>query len=431
MGSVYARKDSAHLWWSYRDAHGKRIARASPFKVGQEPKAKAALRQIEQAIAGMTEAAAPQGSGMTVAQYAERWLTERKARGVRDIATERSRIRLHVLPQIGALALGTVKPVMIKAMVATWRQALAPRTVRNVFTLVRGIFADALDEELVDKDPTAIHAKYLGEAGDADPEWRATAIYSREEVDMLMTDPRIPVDRRVLYAVTYLGGLRLGEAAGLRWRHLQAAAPLDRLLIALSYDGRTKTDQPRAVPVHPVLARVLQLWRSQIYAEVIGHEPEADDLVIPSAESLGGNGSHKHRAAGTMRTKNQVGKRFTRDLAVLELRHRRFHDLRRTFISLAQADGANPGHLESVTHTPASRKAFDLYTSIPWSSKCAAVAALRIAGDDDPEDLASRVLRSCYADENGPVAGATRPFLVEAPGVEPGSEGLRKGLLRV
>jgi len=195
--------------------------------------------------------------------------------------------------------------------------------------------------------------------------------------------------------------------------------------------GRTKTDQPRAVPLHPVLARVLHHWRTRIYAQVVGHAPATDDLVIPSAVSLGGNGAHKHRVAGTMRTKNQVGKRFTRDLALLEFRHRRFHDLRRTFISLAQADGANPGHLESVTHTPASRKAFDLYTSIPWASKCAAVAALRIAGDEDPEDLAHRVLRFCYADANGPAAVATGPFSVEAPGVEPGSEGLLEGPLHV
>jgi hypothetical protein len=61
-------------------------------------------------------------------------------------------------------------------------------------------------------------------------------------------------------------------------------------------------------------------------------------------------------------------------------------------IQHAQALGANPGHLESVTHTPKSRKALDLYTSIPWSSKCVAVACLRVPGDDEPTALARALL---------------------------------------
>jgi hypothetical protein len=32
---------------------------------------------------------------------------------------------------------------------------------------------------------------------DKDPEWRATARYSREELEILISDPRLPLDRRV------------------------------------------------------------------------------------------------------------------------------------------------------------------------------------------------------------------------------------------
>jgi hypothetical protein len=66
---------------------------------------------------------------------------------------------------------------------------------------------------------------------DKDPTWRVTAIYTREEIEKLISDRRIAEDRRVLHALKALGGLRHGEAAG------------------------------RRVPVHPTLARVLSEWK--------------------------------------------------------------------------------------------------------------------------------------------------------------------------
>ena len=63
----------------------------------------------------------------------------------------------------------------------------------------------------------------------------------------------------MLYALEGIAGLRLGEAAGLRFRHYDSSLqPLGGLLIATSYDkGRTKAKQPRRMPVHPTLAAIL------------------------------------------------------------------------------------------------------------------------------------------------------------------------------
>jgi len=42
---------------------------------------------------------------------------------------------------------------------------------------------------------------------DARPEWRDQAILTKAEAEALISDPRIPGDRRVLYAILILGGL--------------------------------------------------------------------------------------------------------------------------------------------------------------------------------------------------------------------------------
>ena len=52
------------------------------------------------------------------------------------------------------------------------------------------------------------------------------------------------------------------------------------------------------------------------------------------------------------------------DLARLGYRPRRVHDLRRTFISLALADGARKDVLRWITHGPEG-DIVDLYTTLP------------------------------------------------------------------
>jgi integrase len=424
MGSIYERKDSPNLWWSYTGPAGQRVSRRSPYKPGQERVARRALQKIEAAIGSAK--VEPDGSDIpTLTEYAERWIAGRKSHGIRNHAEEARHLRLHVLPRLGELPVTGVTRAHVKDLLALWRKAdKAPRTIRNFLSTLRSLFNDLIDDEIVDANPCDVHRKHLGRAGDKDPEWRATALYQRDELVQLISDPRLPTDRRVLYAIAFLTGSRLGEVAGLCWRHLLTDEPLNKLLIAHSYDHGTKNETPREVPVHPLLALVLEHWRREGYEREIGWSPQPNDMIVPSPRSRGGNGAHKHRAAGTMRTKNQVGKRFTRDLEILDIPHRRFHDSRRTFISLAQADGAQREHLLPVTHTSTrDRAAFDLYTSIPWSTRCAAVAIFRPVPPDNYSELARRIVaeEGCYA---GCYVASQAPEItgekcMEAPGVEP------------
>ena len=84
-------------------------------------------------------------------------------------------------------------------------------------------------------------------------------MYTRDEIEALISDDRVPADRRVLYALKTLGALRHTEAANLTWRLIDTATePLGTINL-----GKTKSGAPRQVPIHPTLAKVLARGSSQ------------------------------------------------------------------------------------------------------------------------------------------------------------------------
>ncbi len=180
------------------------------------------------------------------------------------------------------------------------------------------MFRTAVAEELLSATPCVLLRGTLPKKVDKDPEWRHTAIFTREELARLVSDPRLLPDRRMVYALKGLAGLRQGETSSLRWRQI--------------------------------------------------------------------------------------------DDATLGMRPRRGHDLRRTFITLAQTDGANRDALQCVTHGPRG-DIVSLYTTFPWPALCAAVAVLKVP----------------KVEELGTGFGAVRrknqnrwPKAVTPPGLEPG-----------
>jgi integrase len=283
MGSVYPRRKK--LWIRFKGPDGW-TQQKTPYHVGEENKARKVLLDVEARIAAGAEFDPTNSSGpITVAAYARKWLEERR-RFVADSKNDEARLKYHVLPTIGAMRLDEVRPRHLVDMFRALREAnkLAPKSILNVYSTVKALFRDAKIADLLTGDAPTILTKYqLGEAVDKDPEWRVTARYSRDELEILISDPRLPIDRRVFYALEGIAGLRLGEAAGLRWRHYDPSLkPLGRLLIATSYDkGRTKTKQPRRMPVHPTLAAILAEWKLSGWPAMMGRQPTPDDLIVP------------------------------------------------------------------------------------------------------------------------------------------------------
>jgi integrase len=367
MASVFAR--GRKIYAKIRDAAGVWRQVATGFGVGQEAEAARWARDTQREVDERRDGGGP----LTVAVYAERWLA---ARHTATVADDRTRLRSHVLPYLGDMLLTDVRPRHARDLIMRLRNAgeLAPRTIRQVSGILHTMFKSAVIEELIPTNPIVFERGILPKKIDKDPTWRHEAIYTRAEAEQLISDERLPEDRRALYAIKFLAALRHGEAAGLTWALYDAAStPLGAIRL-----GKTKSAAPRAVPVHPTLARILAEWKLSGWAAIYGRAPRAEDLIVPTRK-----GRRRAPAASQVQLIEDLERIGLRSRAGVD-RNRRGHDLRRTMITLARADGAIDGMLRWVTHGPKPNEMLDVYSSPPWASLCTEVAKLRIevrAGD--------------------------------------------------
>lgn len=310
-------------------------------------------------------------SGSTsLATYSLTWLDARQRRDIRTVRDDATRLKLHVLPMLGARRIDSITRKDVRQLVETLRanENLAPKTVRNIYGTLRTLFRDALIEELVLLDPCILPRNTLPSPRDISPTSarRQPGMFTREEVLLLLTDERVPTDRHVLYALLFLTGMRHGEAVGRRFREFDSTShPLGSLMVATQYNNQPlKTKTPRVVPVHPILACTLIAWQQEGFHASYGRPPSHDDLIVPSRTG-------KCRVSGTTHQNLQ------RDCRALGIPGRRTHDTRHTFISLARRDGARKEIIERITHNSRG-DIVDRYTTFDWEPLCEAVACLQL-----------------------------------------------------
>lgn len=375
MGKIYVR--GAKLYLDYRRPDGTRVQQASGLSVGQEEEARKLLDAVEAQMEIAKRTGAKSGP-MTLAHYAATWIDARLKTDQVTADDDKGRLDRYILPALGSRDLLRLKVRDVRDFVRDIKHRksakgspLAPKTIRGIYSTLRTMLHDAEIDEIIPHSPCKLKKGDLPDKVDADPSWRATAVFTREEAETIISDSRLPEDRRVVYALLFLAGVRFGEASALRWKDYDATlSPLGRLNVHKAYstgllkEKQTKTNRARLVPVHVALKTMLETWKGSGWREMMGRDPQPEDLVVASRR-------------GKNRNVNHGLKRFHEDLDRLGFRRRRQHDGRRTFISLAIGDGARRDLLHWVTHG-ADSSIMDLYTTPPWAALCEAVAALKI-----------------------------------------------------
>jgi integrase len=369
----------------------RKMPRALGLRVGQEEEARAI---VEQAIAELrasspapvtssAPAAAP--GTLTVRSWGEAWIADRKARVKREWVNERVHLASFLYPVVGDVALGTVNDVAM----LDWARGLekmrgesgnppSPKYIRKITATVRALFKEAVRRHHIERTPCIWEDTDLPEL-----EARAGAMtdgFTLEQVAQLVYDERIPEDRRVLYALEFLTGMRTGEAAARAWVDWEPdySSDLGRLLARTAYNTRhhvvkeTKTRVEKWIPVHPELARVLEAWKRDGWERFFGRAPRPEDFIVPARTP---------RDDGTFGPRNNgySWRTFQHDLETLGLGAQRHYESRSTFINLAEGAKAPPEVVARITH-PSVRSAKDLYSRarLRWPAMCAAVRAIAL-----------------------------------------------------
>lgn len=322
------------------------------------------------------------GAEDTFGVYVEKWLVRRIAEGLRSEIDYRSQLDNHILPVFRDRPLAEVTTREIREFISGMRaklkasgDPLAPRTVRNIYALLRNVFASALRDEIIQRNPCCLAGADIPKNIDSKADFRSKAKFDRSEVIALLEDESIPAEWRLLYRVLFFTGARVGEISALTWERVELAfQPLGKITIASSFSskskrvGATKTNIGREVPIHPQLAPMLLRWHEAGYRSYTGRDPQPSALVLPAMR----NGEPKHRR------NTVVLHRLHDDLESLGLRPRRTHDFRRTFITLACAEnGADKEILRRVTHTRPG-DVFNSYREVPWEVLCREMEKLRL-----------------------------------------------------
>jgi len=336
------------------------------------------------------------GPRLTVAAFARQVFARKAAEGVRSAPGELARLLQHV-PSLTVLGVAELRRAHLYAILhEVAALPLAPKTRRHVLEDLDTVVSEACAAEYLTQHPAPEWRKRWPKGRDSAGFVRPEHVFAPLEGIQLACDRRVPADRRVLHALKLLAGARHGEVAAFEWRDYQPRAPLAVLLVRDS-----KTGVAREVPVHPLLARILDAWRAR-WGAFYGRPgtqplPFPADLVVPTR-------TFRPRCPSTSQHD------FGRDLKRLGLRHRRGHDLRRTFITHAQECGCNRDILRHITHGRPSA-ILDVYSSFTWGAMCAEV--LRITW---PE----------YDDRQLMLPGFPASAQVVSPvGIEPTTNGLK------
>lgn len=149
----------------------------------------------------------PAAGRITLRTYGEEWLAGRTFdESTREAVS--SRLRVHVFPHLGDRELAAIRPSHVQAWLRGLQQTLAPRYVRVIFANLSSIFAAAVDDERIVKNPCRASSVRVPRA-----DVRRIEPWRGEHVDGV--HDALPARYRVLVTLGAGIGLRQGEVFGL------------------------------------------------------------------------------------------------------------------------------------------------------------------------------------------------------------------------
>ena len=267
----------------------------------------------------------------TVKEGIDRWLEVQRALKASSTVINYVSKAVHVDTKFGKRRIVDISKSDIELFQAQLlKQGLAPKTVNDIFTVVRGVWADAFGDGILKANPLD-RISNVGSDVDlehADP-------FSRTEIELIgKTDPDRRADTRMIEFNCW-AGLSLSELIGLAVEDVDLEAGLVRVRRALVV-GEFKVPKERSrVRVVELIDPALELMR-EIVADA--KEASAEEITVIQRDNIT---SKKMKVrflfhsstSGLLWSGKTLSNWFTSHLKKAEVRHRGANQCRHTFAS--------------------------------------------------------------------------------------------------
>lgn len=316
-GGLSKRSDGR--WQASWTANGKRRYVYAPTRRAASERLAIALRDLEHGLIGPDP---------KVADYLARWLEQTEVRPITRTRYE-SLIRLHAIPNLGALPLSKVRPDHLADLFTSLRSSQSAASIGQLRTVLNAAFRQALEWNLVVRNPvTATKAPRV--------ERREMAVLDRPAIRALRA-AIVGDELEALYVLALATGARQGELLALRWCDVAPAAITISATLTLGQRMPPKTTSSvRTIPIGDEAQSALRAHRLRMAERLLPFRarPEGDTLVFLTELGEPYNGSH-------------VTERMFKPLLRRHgLREIRFHDLRHACASFHLGIGT-PVHVVS------------------------------------------------------------------------------------
>lgn len=240
-GSIQPRgNDACRLYLRYKeDGKWKSKTRVYHSKDGKKLSRKeaiTALREWGQQLEAERQDEAKQQATLTVSEYMALYIDGRSHKiERRTIAEYKSLTSRLIEPTLGACPIDELQPLTVQNWVNACAKQYAPRTVRKALVLLRSAMNQAVERDLLIKDPTrTVEAPKV-------PTTNPNALTQEERAKVLRfiaIDPTEPMN--IAISMALLMGMRRGEICALRWRNVDLEAHTLDIVEALGRDDTAK-----------------------------------------------------------------------------------------------------------------------------------------------------------------------------------------------
>ena len=304
--------------------------------------------------------------------------------------TYESRIRLHIIPEIGDIPLnkltqndlqqfyGRLKKSGRKRFTDKYGEGLSDRMVRMCHATCRSALEKAVQDGLIRVNP-AIGCKLPPKKA------REIQVLTREELQRFLIQAKFEGYYEV-FLLDLATGLRRGELMALQWDDLNFKTGVLNVNKQV-YDvrGQLQISTPktknsvRKIVLPPAVVAVLQEYKKTVDSRWMFPSPVKEDCPI---------------------TPGVVRRRLQLILEHAGCKHVRFHDLRHTFATLALENGMDVKTLSAMLGHVSAATTLDIYTHITDDMQRAAAENIdRGIGKAAPQEDASEPGRETAPDQ--------------------------------